>query len=692
MPKLPKIVVTAALPYANGDIHIGHLLEYIQADIYTRFLKLVGRDAIYICASDMHGTPIEVNAQKAGEKPEEFALKFWKRHQKDFASYLIEFDNYYHTHSPENRKLAEYFYSRLKKKNYIYRKKISTIYCPECVRPLPDRYVKGTCPHCTTTGQYGDVCEKCSSALKGVDLVNPKCVICGKTPVLKESEHYFFKLSSFSGKLKKWMKDPKSMVQPELQNWLGNWIEKGLDDWCISRDGPYFGFEIPNSQKETGEIKYFYVWLDAPIGYISSTENYCSAKGGKWEDYWKKGQAYHFIGKDIAYFHFLFWPAMLMAVGIPLPKLTVHGFITVDGEKMSKSRGTFFTAEDFLKLYPAESLRFFYASHLDRSIVDINLNFDEFRNLNNNVLVGNLGNFCYRVLTFAGKNYRGVKEIAVEKSLSREVEALAKTVKASYQKQELKGAVKSILRMADLGNAYFQKAEVWKDPESRKSREAVGWCVNLARNLSILISPVLPEFSRKLQTALGGEKLSWDNLSFSWKGKFQKVDRLAEKIEKLPASRQFPLQMLVGKIIEVRDHPGADALYLMKVELGEKLGRKQVVAGLKKYYSPKELVNRRVVFVANIKPARLRGELSEAMVLAADDTENVVLLEAEKTPVGEKAVFEEMENSAKEITFDDFRKLVMTVREGKVIFEGKKLVTPVEDVLVHGIKEGARIC
>ncbi|HLC71151.1 MAG TPA: methionine--tRNA ligase, partial [Candidatus Nanoarchaeia archaeon] len=339
-----KIIVTAALPYANGQIHIGHLLEYVQADIYTRFLRLIGKNVLYICASDMHGTPVEVNAAKAGKAPEQFATEFWQEHQKDFASYEIVFDNYYKTHSPENKELAEYFYKTLKKKKLIYRKKIDAIYCPQCKRYLPDRYVKGTCPHCQAQDQYGDICEKCSSVLKGVDLVNPYCSLCRATPIKKESEHYFFALSKLSSKLQKWMNDPKSKLQPEVRNWLQEWMNKGLEDWCISRDAPYFGFEIPESKKETGEVKYFYVWLDAPIGYISSTKNYCDKFKLKWKDYWYKGKIQHFLGKDIAYFHFLFWPAMLMAVGIPLPTLTVHGFITVNGQKMSKSRGTFFTA------------------------------------------------------------------------------------------------------------------------------------------------------------------------------------------------------------------------------------------------------------------------------------------------------------------------------------------------------------
>ena len=497
-----KVIVTAALPYANGNIHIGHLLEYIQADIYTRFLKLMGREVYYICASDMHGTPIEVNAAKEGVKPEVFAEKFWSEHQKDFATFLIKFDNYYKTHSSENRLLAEFFFSELKKKNLIYTKKIKVMYCVSCARSLPDRFVKGTCPNCKAEEQYGDICERCNTVLKAFDLINPFCVICKNKPEQRDSLHYFFKLSQFTDKLQAWMIAEKEMQQ-EMKNWLQGWIDKGLDDWCISRDAPYFGFEIPGSLQETGQVKYFYVWLDAPIGYISSTQNLVKSMSKGWEDYWHKGRVQHFIGKDIAYFHFLFWPAMLMAMEIPLPKLMVHGFITVNGQKMSKSRGTFFTAKDFAGSYPVEGLRFYYAAHLDRKLVDVDLSLEEFKAVNNNVLMGSLGNFCYRVLTFAEKNYGGVERIALENNLNKEILELVKEIEQDYLAMDFKSVVKGILTIADIGNAYFQRSEVWKSKETAEAQEKVGWWVNLTRTLSMLVRPILPEFSRKVREALG---------------------------------------------------------------------------------------------------------------------------------------------------------------------------------------------
>src|SRR3989338_8976724 len=686
-----KTVITAALPYANGPMHIGFLLEAIQADIYARFLRSTQKDVLYICASDMHGTPIEINSKKAGVDPEQFVERYWKEHREDAASFLISFDNFHKTNSKENKELSEHFFTQLKKKGFIYVKKMDVIYCPKCERTLPDRYVRGTCPLCGIADQYGDVCEGCGSVLKGTDLLNPKCSLCGTTPHIKSSPHYFFKLSAFAGKLKKWINSKSADLQPEVKNWLKEWLEKGLEDWCISRDAPYFGFEIPDSRKECGEVKYFYVWLDAPIGYISSTKNYCEKQGKqkicRWEDYWKKGSAHHFIGKDISYFHFLFWPAMLMAMDIPLPKLRVHGFITVNGQKMSKSRGTFFTAKDFIKLYPAESLRFYYASHLDRKVVDVDLDFENFKAVNNKVLVGSLSNFCYRVLTFAQKNYTTIDQIAKEPELTAKVKSLLDLVKESYQQQDFKGAVHHILEIADIGNAYFQQAEPWKD--INKSKKQVGWCVNLTRNLAIISQPILPLFSHKIAKSFGDSSFLWKDIKFTWKGKLKEVELLGVKIEKTPNAAKFPLRMVVGKILRVENHPDADSLYLLTVDLGPELGKKQVVAGLKKYLSINQLQNQKALFCANMKPAKIRSQMSEAMIFAADDGTSAALLEASKSPVGMEAHFGGMENAASEVTFDEFKKISMRVKSGKVFYENQKLATKVEDIQVKGLKDNS---
>ncbi len=689
---MTKTVVTAALPYANGYLHIGHLLEYLQADIFTRFLKLIGEEALYICAADMHGTPVEVNALKAGKKPEEFAKFFLKEQKKDFESFLIKFDNYYKTHSEENKELALHFFNELKKKDLIYTKESEQMYDEKEKRFLPDRFIKGNCPKCKAEDQYGDICEKCGSTYSPEDLIDPYSTVSNSKPIMKKTTHYYFKLSKLSKDLEKWLNNPKSGIQREIKNWLNNWIKEGLRDWCISRDEPYFGFEIPNSKKETGAKKFFYVWLDAPIGYISSTKNYCDKKKCNWEDYWYKGNVHHIIGKDIVYFHYLFWPAMLKSVGIPIPKMTTHGFITVNGEKMSKSRGTFFTIADFRKLYHPESLRFFYASHIDRKVVDIDLNLKDFQAVTNNVLMGNLGNYCYRTFTFAEKNYGEIKEVAEEKKLTKEINSLLKEIKQDYQEQNFKKAVKNILKISDLGNSYFQNSEPWKDKE--KKQAIVGYCINLARNLAIISSPILPEFSDKVYSALGEKKLSWEDISFEWKGEIKKPEMLVEKIDveknETPEEETFPLSMKVGKILEIKDHPNADSLYLFKVDFADE--KRQVVAGLKKYFKPEDLLNKKTAFCMNLKKAKLRGELSEAMILVADDEKNLSLLDIGDAEPGTPVEFSGLKGVEKEVSYGDFQKIKMVVKGKGIIYEGKKLLCKEKPVTTSGVKEGAYIC
>ena len=702
-----KYLVTAALPYANGYLHIGHLLEHVQADIYSRFLKLEGKDTLFICGADMHGTPVEVNAAKAGKKPEEFATFFLQEQKKDFESFLINYDNYYTTHSKENKKLALMFFKQLKEKGLITTKEMEQMYDPKAKRFLPDRYIKGTCPKCKAEDQYGDICEKCGSTYSPSDLIKPYSTLSKATPELRKTTHYFFSLSKLSEKLKKWL-NSNDGIQKEIKNWLNNWLKEGLRDWCISRDKPYFGFEIPNSKKETGATKFFYVWLDAPIGYISSTQNYCDKLAGKskkcdWKDYWYKGNVHHVIGKDIVYFHYLFWPAMLMSLDIPVPQLTTHGFITVNGEKMSKSRGTFFTIRDFRKLYHPEALRFFYASHIDRKVIDIDLNLDDFKAVTNNVLMGNLGNFCFRTLVFAEKNYGVIKEVADEKKLIKQIESLTASVQKDYADLDFKSAVKKILQISDLGNAYFQQSEPWKNKEDPKIKEAVGLCVNIARNLSILVQPILPEFSVKVQKALGEKDLHLNDINFEWKGKLKKVEKLVEKIDELPnlaggsagssdsagnvSSEQTgsSLHLKVGKVIEVNDHPNADSLYLLKVDFGDE--KRQVVAGLKKHFSVDDLLNRKTVFCVNLKKAKLRGEWSEAMILIAEEKEA-------KSEKGGKLFFldstgkvgSNVLSGSKEISFDDFLKVKFSIKQGKVLVNGEILPN-----VTTKAKDGAKV-
>jgi len=764
-----KIVITAALPYANGTMHVGHVLEHIQVDIYTRFLRLLGKDCLLICASDMHGTPIEINAHKAGMNPHDFARKHWKEHQEDFRKYLVDYNNYYHTDGPENKELALWFYNTFNEKGYIYRKKMLAVYCEDCQRYLPDRFVKGQCPYCEAEDQYGDICEKCSTILKGVDLVNPKCTLCDATPHEKETEHYFFKLKEFSLDLKAWINNPDCLVQKDIRNWVNSWLEKGLEDWCISRDSPYYGFEVPNSEEETGEKKYLYVWLDAPIGYLSSTMNYLNSvnkgsngsnsessdgsengvkvkehQGTKWQDYWQSpddAQGFHFIGKDIIYFHYLFWPMMLKNMDIPIPILTTHGFVNINGEKMSKSRGNYYSAREFFELYGAEAVRFYYASHLDRKVVDIDLNLSEFQAVNNRVLIANLGNFCYRSLSFAAKNYPGglveVADGVEEKELKEKFEELVNKVggvKNSYYEQEFKVAVKKILEISDLGNVYFQHLEPWRKRDSadeeKEVASKVAFMVNLARNLSILVKPILPLFSEKVEKALGVEnlvkELNWDNINFNWTGVVDVVEKLVDRIEikenesekskgnNVPdptanknESDGFPIDIRVGKVVSAGDHPNAEKLFLLKVDFGKDYGVKQILTGLKDHFVHEDLENKKFLFCPNLKPAKLRGELSEGMILVAEekvndkdsDSEEVVIKEKltllavkDDVEIGVAAEFPGESGKKGEISFDKFKKYKMNVETGKIVWKGKLLQLGEKIFSVKGASDGAKIC
>ena len=677
-----KILITAALPYANGSIHIGHLVEYIQADIITRFLRMTGKDVIYLCASDTHGTPIEVNAAKLGVAPEAMVQKFNKEHKDDFEKYHIQFDDYYTTHSDENKELSEHFFLTLKKNGHIYTKKINVIYCPTCARALPDRYVRGTCPHCTTKDQYGDICESCGVALKGIDLLDPHCSLCGTVPLQKERDHYFFKLRTFEKQLRDWLGNKN--LQQEIVNHITGWLDKGLEDWCISRDGPYFGFKIPGE-----ENKYFYVWLDAPIGYIATTKHFTDA----WEQYWKHGQTagsevVHFIGKDIIYFHFLFWPAMLMGAGFAPPeRIVVHGFLTVNGQKMSKSRGTFFTARDFLKLYNPEFLRFYYAQHLSMKLTDINLDFEDFEYATNNVLVGNVANLCYRVLSFIEKNYDGEINGIEDDGIFKEIALRAERIAECYEHLDIRQAVSEILSFSDMGNAFFQGAEPWKNKEA--SKNAVGIAANMVRVLSIVLSPILPVFAEQIQQQLDERHLRWGDIRFVSSVAVKNARILLQRIEKKTKQPEFPLDLRVGKIMTVENHPDATQLYVVQVDLGSE--KRQLVAGLKQHYTPEQLVGKHAVVCTNLKPAKIRGVASQGMILAADDAEHVVVLEAQKTTPGEQVLMHGFMSGRKQVDIEAFAALGLRVIDGKVAWNNAHLHTSNEDIVVRGVENGARV-
>lgn len=684
-----KILVTSALPYANGPIHIGHLVEYIQTDIFARFLKLIGKDAIYCCADDTHGTPVEIASQKEGVVPEELINRYHKEHLRDFTSFHIKFDSYYSTNSAENKEFSDLIFNRLNKKGLIYRKDVELTFCEKCGRFLPDRYVKGKCPICKTDDQYGDVCENCHAAYKTTDLIDPYCSICGKTPTRKVSKHYFFKLSSFSDKLRNWLNGNKRL-QPEIRNYVLNWIKEGLQDWDISRDGPYFGFKIPGE-----ENMYYYVWLDAPIGYIASNQNYCKQhKCDALNSYWQsdKSEIIHFIGKDITYFHFLFWPAMLMGADLKVPDdIVVHGFLTVNSAKMSKSRGTFFTAEEFASKYNAEYLRFYYAKVLSKKMSDIDLDFDDFKDTVNNEIVANLGNFCYRVLSFLNKFFDSkVDGIEKDSELIKKIDAKVKKIKEAYADCNTNEAVKEIMAVSDLGNRYFQKNEPWKLVKSDKSKahKILGLCVNIVKNLSVLIEPILPEFSLQLWKQLGVKELKWKDIGYELDGKkISQAKILINKLEEVEKAK-FPLNLKVGKIVSVKEHPEADKLYILEVDLDRE--KRQLVAGLQEYYKKEELLGKKIVVVCNLKPAKLRGVVSQGMLLAAEKGKEVKVLEADKSKAGAGCVFEGLENSSVEITIEQFSRVKLKVKDKRAVYDNRILKTKEEEIKAD-ISDNAKI-
>jgi len=673
------------LPYANGSIHIGHLVEYIETDIFVRFLRLVEEDVVYCCADDTHGAPIAIKAEQLKIKPEELIAKYNKEHLQDFKDFLIKFDSYYTTNSKENKYFSDLIFERAKKKGFIYTKEVEVTYCEHCKRNLPDRYVKGKCPKCGAEDQYGDVCEKCNAAYATVDLVDPYCTICHNTPIRKLSNHYFFKLSTFSGILEKWLNENKNL-QPEIVNFILNWIKEGLRDWDISRDGPYFGFNIPGEKD-----KYYYVWLDAPIGYISSFSNTLGLDVKKAEKEWNKSKIIHFIGKDIIYFHYLFWPAMLTAADLQLPEYIVtHGFLTVQGQKMSKSRGTFMTARQFLNRYKPEYLRYYYAKVLSKKMSDINLDFDDFRDSINNELVANIGNFCYRTISFTNKFFNGqIKEIDDDESIINEISERVEQIKKSYVDVNTLEAVKNILAISSLGNKYFQEKEPWKliNEDKEKAQQVLGLCLNIAKNLAIVAAPILPGVSHELQKQLGLKDLKWNDINFNFKNKKIKKEKIL--VEKLKEAKKeiFPLDLRVAEVVEIREHPEADKLFILKVNLGSE--QRQIVAGLREHYQKEELLNKKIVVVCNLKPAKLKGKLSQGMLLAGEKDNQVGILYADKSDSGDAVTIEDADLDKNQINIEQFSKLCIKVKEGKVLFNDKVLKTEKEEIKVEKVSEGA---
>lgn len=521
---MARILITSALPYANGDLHLGHVMStYLPADIYSRFCRQSGHDALYVCATDEHGTPIEINAAKAGKSAEEFVGYYHERQKADFARLGIAFDEFYHTNSPENAQVAAEFFEAHKAKGAIYEKEVELNYCEKDNRFLPDRFLRGTCPFCGAVDQYGDVCEKCGKTYSADKLLSPKCAVCGTAPVKRRSKHLFFKLSKYSDWLAKYISEkpfPKDVV-----HYLQTWIKEGLADWDITRDGPYFGIPIPGE-----ENKFFYVWYDAPIGYVSSTRHYCKADNARFDSYWKSAdtQIVHFIGKDIIYFHFLFWPAMLKEAGYSLPhRIPVRGHATIAGGKMSKSRGTLIGLADFLSRYPADFLRYYYTSITPNATTDADFTWDEFAAKVNNEFVGSACNYCYRTLSFTAKNYESsipspsAQALAspAEKEFNAKIEAFPAKVSAKLSEIELKAGLEEVMAFCNECNKYFNDRAPWKlakeNPEQAKA--VLFLSCKAAYGLAVHLQPFTPEYAQKIYGQLGfsGEvgKARWGDYS-----------------------------------------------------------------------------------------------------------------------------------------------------------------------------------
>lgn len=649
-----QILVTNALPYANGPLHLGHMLGYIQADVWVRFQRMRGHELYYVCADDTHGTPIMLRAQREGVAPEQLIASMQVEHAGDFADFGIGFDNYYSTHSPENRQFAELIYTRLRDGGHIERREVEQLYDPEAGMFLPDRFIKGTCPRCGAEDQYGDSCEVCGATYAPTELIDPRSAVSGAVPVLRRSEHYFFKLGDFERFLRDWLKEGEH-VQPEIANKLREWFEAGLRDWDISRDAPYFGFEIPDAPG-----KYFYVWLDAPIGYMASFKNLCERIGLDFDAWWRPDtttELYHFIGKDIAYFHTLFWPAMLHGAGFRTPTaIWCNGFLTVDGQKMSKSRGTFIKARTWLEHLAPDYLRYYFAAKLGAGVDDLDLNLEDFVNRVNADLVGKVVNIASRTASFINKRFDNrLADELPDMGLYRAFADSRDQIAQLYERREYAQAMRLIMGLADRANQYIDENKPWvliKDPERLAEVQAV--CtqgLNLFRVIIGYLKPVLPRLAKEVETFFGVGELSWDGLTEPVLGrkveKFKPLltrvdpDRVAAIIEASkedlqaatvaaneaappvadPIAEQIDfdafakVDLRVARILKAEEVEGADKLLRLTLDLGGET--RQVFAGIKSAYAPQQLEGRLTVMVANLAPRKMRFGVSEGMVLAA---------------------------------------------------------------------------
>ncbi len=664
-----RILVTSALPYANGSIHLGHLVEYLQTDIWVRFQKMRGHECHYVCADDTHGTPIMLRAELEGITPEQLIDRVHAEHSADFAAFHVDFDNYYSTNSTENRDLARQVYIRLRDAGLIESRVIEQFYDPQKNMFLPDRFIKGECPKCHATDQYGDGCEVCGTTYTPTDLLNPFSAVSGATPERRESEHYFFKLSECGDFLRQWMqtggRDQASPLQPEALNKMDEWFAAGLKNWDISRDAPYFGFEIPDAPG-----KYLYVWLDAPIGYMASFKNLADRAGLDFDTWWKDGaepELYHFIGKDILYFHALFWPAVLHFAGFRTPdRINVHGFLTVNGQKMSKSRGTFITARTYLEFLDPEYLRYYFAAKLNERVEDLDLNLEDFMARINSNLVGKYINIASRSAGFISKRFNGqlCAELDAEgEALVQRLQAQAEPLEELYEQRRFSEAVRTIMDLADAANEYINETRPWEvakqDGAERRLHQLCSSNLNVFRLLTLYLKPIMPVLAERVEQFLRISPLIWEDCSKRLGShRIETYKHLAKRVEaaqieamleknRLETERSgeatqsqarhgehqqnervIPpiadaigiddfgkIDLRVARILRAEHVEGADKLLKLTLDIGSET--RTVFAGIKSAYEPTQLEGRLTVMVANLAPRKMRFGVSEGMVLAA---------------------------------------------------------------------------
>ena len=687
-----KIVVTSALPYANGDIHLGHLVEYLQTDFWVRFQKLRGHECIYVCADDTHGTPIMIRARKEGITPEELIARSHAEHLRDFTDFQVAFDNYHSTNAPENKALSERIYAAMEKSGAVTSKTSPQLYCEKCQMFLPDRFVKGECPKCGAAGQYGDSCDKCGATYGAEELGHPVCTTCGATPVVRDSEHLYFELEPQHEYLEKWI---PGHTTSDVSNKLLEWFREPLRGWCISRDAPYFGFEIPGHPN-----KFFYVWVDAPIGYIASLRNWCEKNGRNIEDYWPSDgseggvELYHFIGKDIIRFHCLFWPGMLHTAGFKGPdKVFVHGFLTVNGEKMSKSKGTFVNARTYLNHLPPEALRYYYAAKLGGTTDDMDLNLSDFVQRVNSDLVGKITNIASRGGQMLQKKLEGRLGTMDEEgaALVAKCRDASETIAKHYEDRRFNMALVEICRLADAANEYFDRREPWKTVkvDAEATRVTLTAALNAFRIMAIYLKPVLPAYADKAMKLFGETEWTWDSINAAREncalGEYEylasridgkqveamiaaatvnpgdsgevshesRASKNKAKAESAPAAPvELPalkpeisfgdfekVDLRVGKVLSCEAVPKSSKLLKFELDAGP-LGKRTIFSGIRgSYGDPAALVGREVLFVANLAPRKMSVGVSEGMILYAGEpgVNGGVLSPLDSVPAGTPA-------------------------------------------------------